>query len=97
MSSPRSQIRDIRDSDTKISYLLNDLDNKNHEIVSLNKRIREIEKTKNEILLDMEKFENDFLIAEKKYNSRENELLDRINILEMEVNFKFQINNFFIL
>lgn len=70
------------------SKLLHDLDTKNNEIVFLNKRIQELEKQKNEMLLDLEKYENDFQIAERKFMSKENELTDRVNILEMEVKKK---------
>lgn len=64
---------------------MKDLDLKNHEIVTLNKRIQDLEKTKNEMLLDLERYENDFQIAERKFFARENELSDKIKILEMEV------------
>ena len=67
--------------------LLRDLDLKNNEIVLLNKRIQDLEKIKNEMLFDLEKYENDFQIAEKKYSSKENELNDKIKILELEVIF----------
>lgn len=47
-----------------------------------------MEKVKNEMLLDLESYENDFQIAEKKFLARENELADKIKILEMEVILK---------
>ncbi len=81
-SSPRSL---LKDDNFKIGDLLRDLDTKNHEIVSLNKRIQDLEKVKNEMLLDLEKYENDFQIAEKKFSAKESELMDKIKILEMEV------------
>lgn len=81
-ASPRSQ---LRDENFKIADLLQDLDSKNHEIVALNMRVQDLEKVKNEMLLDLEKYENDFQIAEKKFNVRENEYTDKIKILEMEV------------
>jgi len=81
-ASPRSQ---LRDENFNIDDLLRDLDSKNHEIVTMNKRVQDLEKVKNEMLLDLEKYENDFQIAEKKFNVRENEYTDKIKISEMEV------------
>ncbi len=82
--SPRSQ---LRDANKNITNLLTDLDNKNHEIVSLNKKIMDIEKTKNEMVLEMKKYEDDIEDLENKYNQRENNLLNRINHLELEVSY----------
>lgn len=82
-TSPRGL---LRDENFKIADLLRDLDSKNHEIVNLNMRIQDLEKVKNEMLLDLEKYENDFQIAEKKFSAKESELSDKIKILEMEVN-----------
>ena len=81
--SPRMTFRE--ESSLKTPYLLYDLDNKNIEIVSLNKRIKDLEKQKNEMLMDLEKYENDFQISERKFLSKENELTDKIKIHEMEV------------
>lgn len=81
--SPRGLYRE--ESSSKVGDLLHDLDAKNSEIVFLNKRIQELEKQKNDMFLDLEKYENDFQISERKFMSKENELNDKINILEMEV------------
>jgi len=86
-SSPHRGL--LRDENFKIADLLRDLDSKNHEIIAYNKRIQDLERLKNEMLLDLEKYENDFQVAEKKFVSRESELTDKISILEMEVsNYK---------
>jgi hypothetical protein len=37
------------------------------------------------MILYLDNFDNDFHIYEKKFNIRENDLNDRINILELEV------------
>ena len=89
--SPRTTYRE--ESSTKVPDLLHDLDQKNSEIVFLNKRIQDLEKQKNEMFLDLEKYENDYQISERKFQSKENELTDKINILEMEVR-KLKIFNF---
>ena len=57
--SPRSTYRE-ESSSTKVPDLLHDLDQKNSEIVFLNKRIQDLEKQKNEMFLDLEKYENVF-------------------------------------
>jgi len=82
--SPRNLYRE-ESSSSKVLDLLHDLDTKNTEIVFLNKRIQDLEKQKNEMILDLEKYENDFQICERKFLSKENELNDKVNILEMEV------------
>jgi hypothetical protein len=81
--SPRILYRE--ETSSKVPELLKDLDNKNSEIISLNRKIKDLEKQKNEMLCDLEKYENDFHIFERKYISKENELNDKIKILEMEV------------
>jgi hypothetical protein len=83
------------ESSSKFPDLLHDLDSKNSEIVFLNKRIKDLERQKNEMICDLEKYESDFQIFERKYISKENELNDKIKILEMEVNkfkFKYKLN-----
>jgi len=84
-NSPRSV---YREESLKVSDLLKDIDNKNHEIIVLNKRIQDLEKVKTEMLMDLENYESDFQIAEKKFIAKENELTDKIKILEMEVIIK---------
>lgn len=83
----------VLESSSKVPDLLNELDSKNSEIIILNKKIQELEKQKNEMLLDLEKYENDFQLSEKKFLSIQNDLADKVNILEMEVRKKQKIKN----
>jgi len=69
----------------KASEFRIELESKNKEIINLTKRNQELERIKIEMLADLEKYESDFQIAEKKFTSKENELNDNIKILEMEV------------
>jgi hypothetical protein len=62
-----------------------ELELKNNEIEKLNKEIKDLKKQVNEMYGDLEKYENDFQIFERKYILKENELKDKIKILEMEV------------
>ncbi len=68
----------------KTSELIRDLENKNSEILKLNFKIQELEKIRNEMLIDLERYENEFQLAEKKSTMKENELMDKIEISELE-------------
>lgn len=65
--------------------LLNDLDFNHHEISNLNKKNQDFEIIKNEMLQNLKKYEKDFQNVEKKFSARENELMDKIKIIEIEV------------
>jgi hypothetical protein len=68
----------------KTSELIRELENKNFEIIRLNLKNQELEKTKNEMLVDLESYETEFQIAEKKFNAKENELNDKFQINQLE-------------
>ena len=59
---------------------------KNLEIISLNKRVQDLEKIKNEMLFDLERYENEFQAAENKFFNKEYELKDQLQIFELEKN-----------
>lgn len=68
----------------KTSELIKELENKNSEIIKLNLKLQELEKTRNEMLVDLESYETEFQIAEKKSIAKENELNDKLHISQLE-------------
>lgn len=74
-----------KENNLKVIELLNDLDFNHHEISNLNKKNQDFEIIKNEMLQNLKKYEKDFQNVEKKFSARENELMDKIKIIEIEV------------
>lgn len=74
----------ILNQTVKTSDLIKELENKNEDILRLNFKIQELEKTRNEMLIDLESYESEFQIAEKKFTAKENELNDKLQISELE-------------
>jgi len=64
--------------------LLKELHMKNNELLKLNNRIIELENTKYEMFVDLERYETEFQMVEDKFFNKQNELLDKIQILELE-------------
>lgn len=68
----------------KNSDIIHEIELKNAEIVKLNLKVQELEKIRNGMLIDLEGYENEFAIVEKKFISKENELNDKLQICELE-------------
>lgn len=68
----------------KTSDLTQVIDQKNSEIIKLNIKVQELEKLKNRMIQELEGFENEFQIVERKFLAKENEQNDKLEILEME-------------
>lgn len=68
----------------KMSDLIKELEDKNSQILKLNFKIQELEKTRNEMLIDLESYETEFQIVEQKFIARENELNDKLQISALE-------------
>ena len=63
---------------------MHSIDNKNSEIIKLNIKIQELEKTNITMLQELENYENEFQLVQKKFSAKENQQKDKIQILEME-------------
>jgi len=85
MNSNHIQYQTVKTSD-----LIKDLENKNSEILKLNLKLQELERTRNEMLIDLESYETEFQILEQRFSARENELNDKLQISELE---KKNLNN----
>ena len=68
----------------KTTDLIKDIDLKNSEIIKLNLKIQDLDKIKNEMLIDLERYEDEFQILEKKFLAKENELMDKLQISFLE-------------
>lgn len=66
--------------------LFDELRDKNDTILGLNIKIKELEKSRNELLYSVERYENDLKFYQENFRIRENEYLEAIENLQIERN-----------